>query len=932
MSRLFVSAERTSLARLAPPPPPPAPSSGRPTSSTPTQQPLSLASTDVPLSGYQIYTNTDWVVNRERLFKTFAVYTGRPDHVALVSVAEFGGAGEDERIRRAFAAFEKDNLKMVDTGIGVMMIGNPEWFSKASSPCIAVPGGDYDRYLPDLLVNINLRRFGCGERSLLSYRSPSQAVIDKFYRVTGIEPSSDITLSQCVLGLGQLVHQALTTLNLLNREFGDGLMCDATQAALQSFYNEFGPFDDVDMPFSPPQGSGSANWCDPTLLAVVLRTVEHLKHKLGVLGHAVKPGAGADTNAALPRAIKHFQKAHGLKVSMVFDRRTIDKIEALYLRSQTQVQAVAAVSSTVNVLRSKIEDMTGLPTASRRSDDPDRDGVGLHLSSHAQSAAAIDHQDLDSFFAAWVKKNKRLEKIQGKKKVPHGSSGTTGSHSIGPAAKPSTEPLQTLSSRLSGSGLAASQGSPGTASISHTPSHLGDVVTPQPVIVMATAPSTASLPITPSALLTQHHPNMTPSASLPQHHSARIVDPTDNDTENDPHGRFRAGTGRVLRGLKDSTSRTLGGIVGKSKLVTKGMKHLANAQTPLYHPGHPDIVKSARSSDDLSSPLTPPRDLNDDPDFLGSATESGAEDRDTFPTTDIISYHNASSANLDPVKSAPSAVYSSTTSSGGSKPSSLIPPVPLTRGRTPPPSFPDTSTAPTAKRNVRRASADSAQRYRSDMSPSPLSAYFANNPRPTSPSPRLSSSGITPTTPQHQAASSTTSSVNPATPSSPPKPFPFGPSGQTPTSATTSTATSQQPTQHPQLSEESAPPPPLHPHLLPLIATLTRRIEHLTGAFQHHIPPLTSTLAQQTTTLASLLDEHAKRLDGAETAVNAVVARSRILEDAIEKAENEAMRTRYAVGVAHDRVAEAEDAVLGLMGRVRAVETWGNKKGGRGTH
>lgn len=94
---------------------------------------ITLVNSLLTLTGYQIFTNVDWVVNRDRLFKTFAVYTGR-EHVAKVSVVAFeGGTGGDYdvAIQRAFAQFEVDRLNMKESGFGIIMVGNPELFSKA---------------------------------------------------------------------------------------------------------------------------------------------------------------------------------------------------------------------------------------------------------------------------------------------------------------------------------------------------------------------------------------------------------------------------------------------------------------------------------------------------------------------------------------------------------------------------------------------------------------------------------------------------------------------------------------------------------------------------------------------------------------------------------------------------------------------------------
>ncbi|KAJ3022253.1 hypothetical protein HKX48_006675 [Thoreauomyces humboldtii] len=566
MSRLFVSAERETLISL-----------------TNTSEHVTLTAEGDRLPGYQIHVNVDWVVNRARLFKTFAVFTGRPEDVALVAVAEFKGGVEEERVRRAFANFEKDGLKMAETGIGVLMMGNPEWFSKASSPCIVVPDGEYDKNLQALMVNINLRRFGCSERSLLSFRAPSQATSDKFYRSTGIQTSPETSLSQAAIGLGMLVQGALRLLTLLESDVEeDGLMCDSTQLALQTFYNEFGPFNNVEVI------AADGIWSDPMLITELLRTCSHLKHKLGVLGHAVKPALVANPGA-LPRQIKHFQKAHGLPVTMMFDRRTIDRLESMYARAPAQAQAVAAVSSTVNVLRSKIEDITGLPTSSRRGDDSDRgdrDGSGSHY--HPMGAAGIEYQDLDYFFASWVKGNKRLEKLQSraKKPIPAAVVKVAASEQVGPASR--------------GSGSSG-------ATLSHSHSLHIDMGAPQRPIPVS--PASGSFISTANS--------STVPAPVPPTLTIRMVDDAEEDQQ-------RSQTRRVFRGLKDSTSRTLGGIVGKSRLIARDPPN--NNLSPTMYSDDPSSVGSPMSHADDSDANTEAL-LNDR--LVLNLTD---EDRDVLPS------------------------------------------------------------------------------------------------------------------------------------------------------------------------------------------------------------------------------------------------------------------------------------------------------------
>ncbi|KAI9106146.1 hypothetical protein DFS34DRAFT_48531 [Phlyctochytrium arcticum] len=95
---------------------------------------LTLITAHISIAGFQLYTNVDWILSRDRIFSTFAVYTGRADHIAHMAVAEFSAdsSAYSPAVRRAFKQFEGDKLRMHETGPGVVMVGNAEWFSKAS--------------------------------------------------------------------------------------------------------------------------------------------------------------------------------------------------------------------------------------------------------------------------------------------------------------------------------------------------------------------------------------------------------------------------------------------------------------------------------------------------------------------------------------------------------------------------------------------------------------------------------------------------------------------------------------------------------------------------------------------------------------------------------------------------------------------------------
>lgn len=689
-------------------------------------------------------------------------------------------------------------------------------------------------------MNINLRRFGCAERSLLSYHPPSQAARDKFHRVTGIHSAVALPFDQCVFAIAKLVQHALVLLALFDTNYVDGLMCDSTNAALKQFYNEFGPFNDVEIE--------PGNWCDPMLITVVLRTVEIFKQKLSALGFAVKQGNELD---GLPRQIKHFQKAQGLRITKVFDRRTIDRIEALYVRALPQTQAVAAVSSTVNVLRSKIEDITGLPTAAhRRGEDGDRDGTG------STAGSGSNEHDLEYFLSGWLRISKRTEKQQSRKRDKKGSGDAPG--------------LTTNA----GSGTGNLR-SPGTAGGSPLSPISGAGTLTQPPVSLGETTSTLA----------------PPSIARPASTSPTLQ-PEDPEDENQVHPKLRATPARVLRGIKDSTSRTLGGIVEKSKLVTKGMKQLAHTvkdagmgHESMEDEGEDYVLESGTASFDLL-------------DRQNSLGEKECEDEERDMVEDIID-----------------------------------------RGRTPPLVIEGSGSVRSTKSHRRAMSLDSVKRdglFRrkregsvGKVEPAVRKALGGRHSvdfgsraddggvsgintvaRDQQSQPRpgfLKRRGTIDASPTTQSVNDKASSVMDANPPPSTSPRPSTP-----------------------LSPPTAPSPPLalHPRIQAQAKALSRRINQLHQTLSTTIHPMMTTLSTQTDTLQTTIEFHMKDLEALESVVNALNERQKAVVEQVDNVENEVLRVRYAVGVCEERVSETEEAVAGFLSRVKAVEKWFVEKWG----
>ncbi|KAJ3300614.1 hypothetical protein HK104_009271 [Borealophlyctis nickersoniae] len=474
---------------------------------------LSVVHPEAELSGYQLYTSPSWVTERQRLVKTFAVYTGDPSHVALVAVVEIEGkgtselAGEeggggrsdsdgqeaaeacDERIQQLFIQFERDKLHARETPLGVIMVGTPM-------------------------------------RSGQTFRSPSATVREKFYQLTGINESTDFETA--VFALVRVVQRALVLLGLLDASCIDGLICDETVAALQRFYNDFGPFSHVEIE--------GGSWCSPDLLLLVLQTISYYRMKLLSLGFQPGKSGARDEVEGLMAQIKHFQKANGLPVTKILDTATRQKIDPLQPK-EGSIQPLA------KALMSKLEDFTRLPTHKTK----DGEGYGTAETSKTRK----NEQDLDYFVRLFLKMSRKVERPERKRETKENKPGRGANDGVGKAGKVVNEATGPISPVPTAS----------TGTSSKSPRSVPTVVSAS-VTRGSRSASVGSKPGDPPDSVFASSSTELYHADLPRFSGT-------------PHG-LRNAPARMLKGLKNSTTRTIGGIVEKGRSVGKGMREFGH--------------------------------------------------------------------------------------------------------------------------------------------------------------------------------------------------------------------------------------------------------------------------------------------------------------------------------------------------------------------
>ncbi|ORX43754.1 hypothetical protein BCR36DRAFT_140130 [Piromyces finnis] len=274
------------------------------------------------LEGFQAYIVLDWVTDRTRLCKTIAVYTGNPEHkIHVCSVCFLSPNKEDYSgtIENLFSQYEKDKAKpKALANNNIIMVTDLISFP-TSLTTLLLTDGDYENNKLPLYININLKKFGCSGRGILTLKEPSATQKDKFYQLYDIHPSVPFNIA--IMELGKIVQISLYFLGLLlTPKCDDGLMCDQTNTAINSYITIFGSFDtEID-----------------STIRDIIREIVDLKFKLHVLGYQSTKDPFQFPNN-FERQIIAFKRNNGLRISGVrsaeLDPDTIKHINTSYINS-----------------------------------------------------------------------------------------------------------------------------------------------------------------------------------------------------------------------------------------------------------------------------------------------------------------------------------------------------------------------------------------------------------------------------------------------------------------------------------------------------------------------------------------------------------------------------------------------------------------------
>ncbi|KAG2234104.1 hypothetical protein INT48_000281 [Thamnidium elegans] len=301
---------------------------------------LSVISELQVLTGYQIYIVEQWICDRKIASNVVNVFTGDDSHIILVAVIAISTA-ELQHPRPQIQSFLNlgSNLKLKPTPLGDIQLTNPSELP-FDMDMVLIPDGDYDSWIHQAYVNINLRRTNCTGRSSLNLRPPNPASEEKFRSLYKIADS--VNFQDAVILLVSLVQIALYLFKLLDKDYIDGLICNETNNALWIFYTKYNPIKTTEFSLKEP-------WMEPHLLAAIISKLLMCRNKLQDNSFTTLKDPFTDyDNFRID--IGDYQRYKNIRATKFIDLETLAKLNE-HSYSQLKVK---------KVIKSKLDDISGI--------------------------------------------------------------------------------------------------------------------------------------------------------------------------------------------------------------------------------------------------------------------------------------------------------------------------------------------------------------------------------------------------------------------------------------------------------------------------------------------------------------------------------------------------------------------------------------------
>ncbi|KAG1457148.1 hypothetical protein G6F46_007409 [Rhizopus delemar] len=312
---------------------------------------LSVIEEQCELVGYQIYIVEQWMCDRKIDSNVVKVFTGETSHVIQVAVIAISTA-ELQHPRpqvHSFISGGESNIRLKSTPLGDIVLTDPSELP-FEMDMVLIPDGDYDKWVKQAYMNINLKRTNCTGRSSLNLRPPNPASEEKFRSLYKIADTVDF--QEAVTNLVSIVQIALYLFKLLDKDYIDGLICNETTQALWTFYTKYDPIKTTEFTLKEP-------WLEPHLVAAIISKLIMCRNKLQDSNFTTIKDPFIDYDA-FRFNIGDYQRAKNIRPTRFLDIETLSKLNEHTFNLKMK-----------KVLKSKLDDISGMSNSPLFSETSD---------------------------------------------------------------------------------------------------------------------------------------------------------------------------------------------------------------------------------------------------------------------------------------------------------------------------------------------------------------------------------------------------------------------------------------------------------------------------------------------------------------------------------------------------------------------------------
>ncbi|PHZ07721.1 uncharacterized protein RHIMIDRAFT_95952 [Rhizopus microsporus ATCC 52813] len=301
---------------------------------------LSVIEEQCELVGYQIYIVEQWMCDRTIDSNVVKVFTGEKSHIIQVAVIAISTA-ELQHPRpqiQSFLNVGESSMKLKSTPLGEIVLTDPSELP-FEMDMVLIPDGDYDKWVKQAYVNINLKRTNCTGRSSLNLRPPNPASEEKFRSLYKIADTVDF--QEAMINLVSTVQIALYLFKLLDKDCIDGLICNETTKALWSFYTHYDPVKTTEYSLKEP-------WLEPHLVAAIISKLIMCRNKLQDSNFTTIKDPFIDYDS-FRFDIGDYQRSKNIRPTKFLDLETLAKLNEHTFNLKMK-----------KVIKSKLDDISGV--------------------------------------------------------------------------------------------------------------------------------------------------------------------------------------------------------------------------------------------------------------------------------------------------------------------------------------------------------------------------------------------------------------------------------------------------------------------------------------------------------------------------------------------------------------------------------------------